>query len=495
MGRDALQKLWISLLGLGTRRLTVLVVVAAATIASIAVATLYLGRPQREVLYSGLSRDDVSRIGLALQSEGIDFDVSADGTTVDVNYGEGPRARMDLAQKGLPENSDTGYEIFNNVGSFGLTSFMQDVTETRALEGELTRSIETMNGIRSARVHLVLPDRGSFRDDQQTASASVVINTALPADAAPSQAIRLLVSAAVPSLKVGNVNVLSTDGTVLASSETDTASAGGMASVEQTIDRDIEAKIRRTLTPYLGVDNFQVSVVSRVNLDRTTTNETTYDPASRVERSVRTIRENDLAQNSSADDTAASVSQQIPTSDGTTTDSGKNSNQTNDRREDTTNYELSSKTVETNHDGYQIENLSVAVLVNQAQLDAAAAKGPNALPVEHQTMDIEQLVSAAAGLDKTRGDQLKVAAASFVDDNGPQAASDPGILGTLMAQFGTLFNGIAMVAVALIVVLLGLRPAMRSILSRGPETLTAIAGPDGGDAGVGEGVTVAPGVT
>lgn len=478
MGRETLQKLWTALIGLGIRRLTTLAVVGMTIVAVLTVSGLYLGKPQREILYSGLSRDDVGRIGSALKDAGIDFDVSADGTTVDVNYGEAARARMSLAVKGLPQDSDSGYEIFNKVGSFGLTSFMQDVTKTRALEGELARSIETMNGIKSARVHLVLPDRGSFRNDQEGASASIVISTLLPSDSAPAQAIRLLVSAAVPSLKIGNVNVLSTDGTVLASSDSaDSASAGAKSSVEQGISRDIEAKIRRTLTPYIGIGNFQVSVASRVNIDRTTTSETTFDPTSRVERSVRTIRDNSLAQNSSSNGTATSVAQNIPTTQ-TSGDGGKNSNQTNDRREETTNYELSSKTVATAHDGYQIENLSIAVLVNQARLDAAA-KGPDALPVEHQTMEIEQLVAAAAGLNRSRGDQIKVAAVTFTQE-APTVASDPGILGSLMAQFGAIFNALAMVVVAVIAILFGLRPAVRAILARAPDAPGAAptAGPE-----------------
>jgi flagellar M-ring protein FliF len=463
-----LQKLWVALAGLGVRRLTTLAVVGVAVMALIAVAAIYLGKPQREILYSGLSRDDVGRIGSALKDAGIDFDVTADGATVDVNYGEAARARMALAVKGLPQDADSGYEIFNKVGSFGLTTFMQDVTKTRALEGELARSIETMNGIKSARVHLVLPDRGSFRNDQEAASASIVISTVLPSDSAPAQAIRLLVSAAVPGLKIGNVNVLSTDGTVLASSDSsDTASAGAKSSVEQGIGKDIEAKIRRTLTPYIGVGNFQVSVAARVNIDRTTTSETIFDPTSRVERSVKTVRDNSLAQNTSVNNAAASVDQNIPTTQ-TASDGGKNSNETNDRREETTNYELSSKTIATAHDGYKIENLSIAVLVNQAQLETVAAKGPDALPVEHQTMEIEQLVAAAAGLDRSRGDQIKVAAVAFVQD-APQAASDPGILGNLMAQFGAIFNALAMVVVAVIAVLFGLRPAVRAILARAPE--------------------------
>ena len=479
MSREALENLWASIAGLGMRRLMALAIVGIGVMVVLGVGTFYLSRPQQEILYSGLSREDVSRIGSALREAGIDFDVSADGATVTVNYGETARARMLLAEKGLPQSADTGYELFNQVGSFGLTSFMQDVTKTRALEGELARTIQTLSGIKAARVHLVLPDHGSFRSAQQPASASVVISTEGTADSSPAQAIRHLVAAAVPGLKVDNVTVLNTDGTVLASGDdVGSASAGKMAMVEDTVSKEIEAKIRRTLTPYLGVGNFQVSVVTRLNMDRTTTTETIYDPSSRVERSVRTVKENQLNQDTT-NTGATSVSESVP---GQTAppESGKNTNETNDRREELTNYEVSSKTIETAHDGFTIEGISIAVLVNKQRLDAVAGDGPDATPVEHQLMDIEQLTASAAGIDKQRGDQLKVAAVTFADD-APAAIPEPGIFAKIVAQAGTFMNSIALIIVALITIMFGLRPAVKAIVAARPAEPAgpALSAPEG----------------
>ncbi len=470
----SLEKLLVSILALGARRLIALAIVGLGVMAVLGVGAYYMSRPPTEVLYSGLTRDDVGRIGSALKDAGIDFDVSADGTTVNVNYGETARARMLLAEKGLPQSSDSGYELFNQVGSFGLTSFMQDVTKTRALEGELARTIQSMNGIKAARVHLVLPDRGSFRSDQQAASASIVISSDGASDSAPAQAIRHLVAAAVPGLKLDNVTVLNTDGTVLASGDDiGSASAGKMTMVEQTVNQDIEAKIRRTLTPYLGIGNFQVSVVSTLNMDRTTTSETIFDPSSRVERSVRTVKENALAQNTSSD-AVAGVQGNIP--DQKTSDTGKNSNETNDRREELTNYEVSSKTVETAHEGFRIENLSIAVLVNKERLAAKPTDGTEAVPEEHQLMDIEQLVGSAAGYSKERGDQLKVAAVSFAND-APAELPQPGIMSVVMAQASGFVNSAALILVAVLVIFLGIRPAVNAIIAARPAPATAIAAP------------------
>lgn len=486
MGRDQLEQLWVSIRGLGARRLAALGFVGLAVLLAIGVATTYLSRPPTELLYSGLSRDDVGRIGATLKDAGIAFDVSADGTAVSVEFGSAARARMLLAEKGLPQSADAGYELFDQIGSFGLTSFMQDVTRTRALEGELARSIQSMSGIKSARVHLVLPTRGSFRSDQQAASASVVVRTENPGDASSAQAIRHLVAAAVPGLKVDNVTVLNTDGAVLASGDDiENASAGKMAMVEQIVNREIEEKIRRTLAPYLGLGNFQVSVVSQLNMDRTTTSETIFDPDSRVERSVRVIRENALTQNSSTA-AATTVQQKLPDQATVAGDGGKNSNETNERREELTNYEVSSKTIETAKDGYTIEKLSIAVLVNKARLDASSAD-PNAVPVEHQLMEIEQLIASAAGFSKDRGDQLKVAAVPFAaEEIAPEP--EPGVVDLLVGQLGSFVNGLAAIVVALLVVLLGLRPAVKAIMARpalaAPEA-ALIAGPDTLDSGDG----------
>ncbi len=475
MGRDAVERLWTSVAGLGARRLIALAFVGVAVMVLLGVGTYYLSRPAQEVLYTGLTRDDVARIGAALKDAGIEFDVAADGQTVTVNYGDTAHARMLLAEKGLPESANSGYDLFDKVGSFGLTSFMQNVTKTRALEGELARTIQSMDGISSARVHLVLPNSSSLRSQQQQASASVVIRTDTASDAGPAQAIRHLVAAAVPGLKVDNVTVLNTEGTLLASGDDiESASAGKMATIEQTVNHEIEDKVRRTLTPYLGLGNFQVSVVSRLNLDRSTTNEVTYDPSSRVERSVRTVRENALAQNTSTD-AAASVQQNLPDQNaagGANGSNGKNSNETNDRREETTNYEINQRTTQIAHDGFTIERLSIAVLVNQKRLDEAAKQGPDALPVEHQMMDIEQLVSAASGFSKDRGDQLKVASVDFVNDLG-QVPSEPGMLSVLMAQAGSLFNSLALVVLGAVVILFGLRPAIRMIVAQGPKAVAA----------------------
>ncbi|WP_371347762.1 flagellar basal-body MS-ring/collar protein FliF [Ancylobacter sp. IITR112] len=466
--RQQLDMLLSNLRQLGARRLFALAMIGLAVLAAIGLGAYYLSRPATETLYANLSREDVTRIGAALKDSGISFDVNADGTAVLVAPGDTARARMQLAEKGLPQSSSSGYELFNDVNSLGLTSFMQEVTKVRALEGELARTIQTMKGVKAARVHIVLPDRASFRKEQQNASASVVIRTENAEGVSSAEAIRHLVAAALPGMKIDAVTVLNTEGAILASGDDPAnASSGKKAMLQEQMNRDTEAKIRRALTPYLGIDNFQISVTSRLDIDRVTTNETTYDPASKTERSVRVVKETGTSQNRSKD-AAASVQQNMPGQNGGG-DAGSNSNEETNRREELTNFEISSRSTETVREGFTVQNLSIAILVNRARLAPAEGAGEGAVPLETQIYEIEQLAAAASGFDKARGDKLKVSAVGFAEGNG-ELDPVPALPWSevLMRQAGTLVNAATILIVAVLLIWFGLRPAVRAIVAR-PE--------------------------
>ena len=312
IGREQLERLWMSLLGLGGRRLSVLALVGAAVFGTVGLSGYYLSRPDLETLYGGLNAQDVSRIGATLKEAGIAFDVNSQGNAVLVRRGQTAQARMLLAEKGLPSSTNAGYELFDKLGSIGLTSFMQEVTRVRALEGEIARTIQAMRGVKAARVHIVLPDSGSFRRNRQPPSASVIVRTEAANDFSAAPAIRHLVAAAVSGMTIDQVTVLSTDGTILASGgDSVSASPVKMMSLEKTIGRELQDNIAKTLTPYLGFNNFEISVAARLNTDKRQTNETAFNPESRVERSVRVIKETGNQQNNNSR-TAVGVEQNVP---------------------------------------------------------------------------------------------------------------------------------------------------------------------------------------
>jgi flagellar M-ring protein FliF len=472
-GRQHAERLWVSLIQLGARRLAMLGVIGLAVFLAVGAGTYYLSRPAQETLYTGLDREDVGRMGVALKEAGIPFDVSSDGTSVLVSYGYTAQARMLLAEKGLPHSTKSGYELFNDLGSLGLTSFMQEVTKVRALEGELARTIQGMKGIKAARVHIVLPDRGSFRREQQAPSASVVIRTEPADDTSSAQAIRHLVAAAIPGMKVEKVTVMNTNGTLLMSGDdASNVSTGRLASLEKSFGSEIQDSVRRTLAPYLGVSNFEISVAARLNTDKVNSSETIFDPESKVERSTRTVKEAEVSQNKSGE-RPTTVQQNLP-DENVRADSGENSSQDNQRREELTNYEISSKTIQTVSDGYSVKSLSVAVLVNKSRL--AALLGENVTPAEMdaKVTEIEQLVATAAGFNKERGDQIKVAAVSFVNDGEVlQPVPGPSFSEVIMRQFGTIVNALTILALCIMMIWFGLRPAVRMLVARQQAELEA----------------------
>jgi len=466
LGLEQLEKLWGNLLALGTKRLAALGLVGLAVFASVGFGSYYLSRSDYDTLYAGLNAQDVSRIGAVLRESGIDFDVNAEGTKVMVRREETAQARMLLAEKGLPSSSNAGYELFDKLGPIGLTSFMQEVTRGRAIEGELARTIQSMRGIKAARVHIVLPETGSFRRGRQPASASVVIRTEAAASSSMTQAIRHLVSAAVPGLDIDNISISNADGTVLASAGDASSTAGSRKlDLERTVSKDLTDNVRKTLAPYLGLDNFEVNVAASLNIDKRLTNETTFDPDSKVERSLRVVKETGKQENT-ASRSPVGVEQNVPdqAADGA---GGDQSKRTNEKREDLSNYELNSKTVQTTSEGYRIEGLTVAVVLNRKRLLETLGESATPEAIQAKVKEIERLASTAAGFDSKRGDQISVEAVEFAEDARTGDGFDTAnLMGPLIGLATGLIKALTVLGLVFIVVTFGLRPVTRLLIEQ-----------------------------
>lgn len=466
VGLEQLERLWNSLLGLGARRLAGLGLVGLTVFAAVGFGSFYLSRPDFETLYIGLSAQDVSRIGATLKEAGVTFDVNAQGNAVSVRRGQTAQARMLLAEKGLPTSANAGYELFDKMGSMGLTSFMQEITRLRALEGEIARTIQAMKGVKGARVHIVLQDVGSFRRTRQQPSASVIIRTESVEDFSSAAAIRHLVAAAVPGMTVDQVTVLNTDGVLMAAgSDAFNASPAKMLTLEKTLGKELHDNVMQTLAPYLGPDNMRVSVALRLNTDKRQTNETNFNPESKAERSVRTVKETGSSLNSNANKATVGVEQNIPADQAATPGGGGEQNKKqNERREELTNYEVSTKTVQTISEGYKIENLAIAVVVNRKRIVAALGEGAAPDAMDKQLKEVERLVGSAAGVDTKRGDRITVAAVEFLPNDRAEPAPAPGIMAQLMDHTGSLIRAMTMIAITLMLIWFGLRPAMKMLM-------------------------------
>jgi flagellar M-ring protein FliF len=468
------------LMGLGARRLVALAISGLTVFVLVAVSGYFLSRPERDILYSGLDAQDVTRIGVALEEAGIAFDVNVTGDTVLVDYGKTAGARMLLAEKGLPKSDGAGYELFDKLGSLGLTSFMQQVTRVRALEGEIARTIQLIDGVKAARVHLALKNEGTFRSGKEMPTASVIVRSAGGGDL-PAQAIRHVVAAAIPGLSPEQVTVMSTDGTLLSSSDdAHSAAPEKMIGLERTIASDAQQRIERTLAPYLGITNFRVSVTAKLNADRKEINATEFDPNSRVERSIRTFKEAGESQNANGQQ-PVSVDQNIP-QEASGAASADSSLEKKDRKEELTNFEINSKQISTVSEGYGIDALSVAIVINREALARTLGDNPAAEAIAAQITEIELLAASAAGLVETRGDRIKVTAVDFSDS---EALLEPvpgeGIAAQVMGNIGTIINAGALILASVLILFLGLKPALRAILEA-PARQQALAGPEAGPA-------------
>jgi len=479
------ENLYQSLKGLGRQRLIALGVAGAFVFALITIGSYFASRSAYDTLYVGLTPSDVSRMGTVLTEAGIAFETSTDGTKLSVPVGDTAQARALLAEKGLPGSQTAGYELFDKLGALGLTSFMQEVTRVRALEGELSRTIQYLKGIRAARVHIFLPDQNALRVKKQSPSASVVIRTDIAGDAAAAPAIKHLVASAIPEMSPDEVQVIGTDGTILGAGKSATGDAPvQMLELERTVAQQIQDSVRRTLVPYLGLDNFEVSAIARLNIDKRQTSETNFDPESKVERSTRVIKEAQSSQDAAK--TNVSVEQNIPGAAAPNTDQAKKAQ---DRKEETTNYEISTKSASTTSEGYKVDNISVAVVINKRRLAEVMGKDAKAEDLDRQVAEIEKIALSAAGIDKKRGDHISVSAVDFAPTPFEADASSGGWQPLVMSLAGTGIKSLTILLLAAIVVMAGFRPVMRTLLSNGvveaPASVAALGSPMASIAGTG----------
>jgi flagellar M-ring protein FliF len=281
--------------------------------------------------------------------------------------------------------------------------------------------------------------------------------------------IRHLVAAAIPGLSPSQVTVMSADGRLLTSTgDPVSAAPEKLIGLERAMTGDIETKIARTILPYVGAGNFRISVNAKLNADRKQISETVFDPASRVERSIRTIKESGEAQNATSA-AGVTVEQNIPVEEAQNA-SGDSSSERKNRKEELTNYEINTRSVSTTSDGYGIDRLSVAVVLNKSVLGQSAGSGPADEIIAARISELETLIRSAAGIMGDRGDTVTVTAVDFVpeQDIAPTEESE-GVMGMVGTYLGNLINAGALVLVTLLVLLLGLRPALRAILNDRPD--------------------------
>ena len=463
---NGLRQIWTNLLALGPRRLTALGVVGLTLFSAIAAGSYFVARSDYQPLYVGLSVQDASRMASVLGELGIPFEVSTDGTKVLVPSSAVARARGALAERGLPASADAGYELFDKIGPLGLTTFMQEVTRIRALEGEITRTLVSMSGIMSARVHLAFGEKGNFRSTAHEPTASVVLKLGIAPERAPVDAVRNVVAAAVPGLALDNVRVVSSDGAVLAAGgESLRAGASKMLDLEKAFAEQLKQNLTDALAPVLGFANFRSSIAVSLNGDQSTINENIFDPESKVERSVRVVKEAGNSKDG-VNEQNVTVEQNVPQQAEGNGQAGAGNQKSNQRRDEVTNYEISSKSISTTRDGYRIENISVALVVNRSALKQADGTKLDDAAVAAKMAEIEKLVASAVGKDEKRGDRVTAIVQDFMIDGTEGDDSGAGGLSVIIQDnSSSVITALIVILTVLAVIWFGVRPLLRMMMN------------------------------
>jgi flagellar M-ring protein FliF len=428
------------------------------------------------LLYNDLDLKDSAQVVSKLDAMNIPYQVKGDGSTILVPSDQVARLRLTMAETGIPHGGSIGYEIFDKNDALGTTSFQQGVNEMRALEGELERTIGAINVVEQARVHLVLPKRELFSRERQEPSASIVlkIRGAAPLGKPQIAAILNLVASSVPGLKTTRISIVDQAGNLLARGNGEandgyTASSNAeeqRVAYEQRIGRSVEDMLDRSL----GAGRARVDVNTEMDFDKLTVTSESFDPEGQVIRSTQTV--NDEHENAANGDVPITVQTNLP--DGAQTQGGGAGGGKDHakRTEETTNYEISRKTTSQTRESGVVKRISVAVLVDGTYATANGERSYQARSAE-ELDSLRKLVQSAIGYDEKRGDRVEVVNMRFAEPEEVAGEPPPILFGLNKQDLFRATETLVLAVVAILVILLVIRPLVTRMLESARETALA----------------------
>jgi flagellar M-ring protein FliF len=451
---------------LGAGRIAAMGAVTLALIGVFAFMIVRFTSPQMAPLFGDLTLADSAAVTRELDQQNIPYELRQDGGAILVPRDQIAKLRMQLAEKRLPSGGGVGWEIFDKGDGFSTTSFVQNVNQMRALEGELARSIGSLDRVASARVHLVIPERPLFTRDAPTPSASIVIRARGDLGAGEIRAIRHLVASAVQNLKPEKVSLIDEAGRLLADGAESEDAAGAVgderiAALEKRLRERVEAIIGRVV----GADRARVEVRAEIDRTKSTVTSDRFDPESRVVRSTQTREEN--SQSTEPADQAVSVSTQLPNAAAQGAPGAQAGKEASNKSEEVVNYEISRTTRTEVQDGGRVKRLSVAVLVDGVYSRAANGDVTYAPRPQEELDRLTALARSAIGFDQSRGDTVEVVNLRFADLPGATSVEAPagGFLDFLRQDLIRWVELGVLSLLAVLVLLLVVRPLVRKILA------------------------------
>jgi flagellar M-ring protein FliF len=427
-----------------------------------------LSQGDMKLLYAELSSQDQNAIVRELEASKIPYLVNDTRQEIKVPANDVGRARMLLAEKGLPDGGSVGYEIFDKDSGLSSTRFDQDMRKLRALEGELMRTVNTIKSIESSRIHLVLPKRELFSHEERPATASVFLKLR-PGNRLDDEniaSIQHLIAAAVPNLDPRNVSIVDQNGNLLASGRQEKEgekSAGNLDRLRTSYEQRMVLAIEDIVGKVVGYGKVRAHVTADINYDRESTSAEIYDPEGQVARSTQTVEEKDME--TDGGNQTVTVQNNLP---GLGANAGNdNAKRDSARTEEITNFEISKTVRNHTREGGDIKRLSVAVLVDGFYAKDKDGKTTYNERDQAQLDNIKTLVASAVGFDSKRGDSLEVKNMQFasMDEMFGDSASNAILMGLDKDDLFRISETAVMGLVALLVVLLVLRPLANKLMT------------------------------
>lgn len=388
---------------LTTGQKTVIGVIAVGSVIVIVLLVSWASRPEFVPLFSNMPPDEAGKVVDWLGENNIQYQLEQGGSRILVPKANVYDARIKLAQEGMPSPRNTGYEVFDQT-NLGMSEFVQKLNFRRALEGELARTIEYMDEVERARVHIVIPEQALFRSKEKPTTASVVLKVSRPLKEAQVDGIGHLVASSVEGLTTDNISILDSRGNLL-SHKTDSdpmlALSTTQIQLKDGIEKSLTHKVETMLTSLLGTGKSIVRISADLDFSRTEVKQEIYDPemaAVRSEETNESIQKSNALSNEINPETGAPIPK-----------SSTSGNETNT----ITNYEISKTLKNTVSQTGGIKRISAAILIDGTykSVPAEDGKGTTAQYVPRSTEEINQITLAvrnALGYDETRGDDISV---------------------------------------------------------------------------------------
>ena len=436
------------------------------TLAFVFALVFYFSGEEYGVLFSDLKPTDAQSIVEKLKSSNVAYKLTNNGTTISVPSNRVSELRLEMASSGVLSGGHVGFDLFDKT-NFGATDFAQQVNYQRALEGEIARTLEGMDEVESARVHITRAKESIFAEKEEKAKASIMLRVKQGRELSRerTEAVINLVSSAIEGLDPADVSVMDTRGRVLSAGnrdgQNDAGSFNSHLEAKRRLEAETAARVVTLLEPISGVGHVRADVATDVDFNQVEQTEEKYDPKSQVVRSQQTAQE---IKNNGARGPAGLVGARA--NDPTTQPSPSPSPATqptpipnaDQRTSMTTNYEIDKIVKHTIGKGGRVTRLSVSVVV-----DYKNANGVMVTRTPEELKKIQEVVAAAVGIDAQRGDQIVVQSIPF-DQPTVEVANL-----TWMQRNRDLIPLVikysALVLIAILLLLFVVRPAKRAIMA------------------------------